>query len=284
MVMPHSALRTGQHLKWRRGNYKRKGGRNAPSIGLNFQIHEPWDLDNVVPDFFPMPASVIFAEYTGMSQGAPLAPGTVQVWHGDWQEDYADISRKSEALHHDDGRFKSPYAELSSQGPTITDRRLFFVETVPHTAMLPAANTTNVQPRRPRVKLNRDARWDLLGRLGRSQNELAQPVRAVLGIPFPIDERQAQPLAVCSTMVAADSGRGGPGPETCTGRQLGSKGSTYMVNQGTPPQTTVRGRRDRYQALPKQTGVKEPSRTIPRGGRTDGPARESGPVRQGADG
>ena len=94
-----------------------------------------------------MPASVIFAEYTGMSQGAPLAPGTVQVWHGDWQEDYADISRKSEALHHDDGKFKSPYAELSSQGPTITDRRLFFVETVPHTAMLPAANTTNVQPR-----------------------------------------------------------------------------------------------------------------------------------------
>ena len=68
------------------------------------------------------------------------------VWR-DWQEDYADISRTSEALHHDDGKFKSPYAELSSQGPTITDRRLFFVETVPHTAMLPAANTTNVQPR-----------------------------------------------------------------------------------------------------------------------------------------
>ena len=36
MVMPHSALRTGQHLKWRSGNYKRKGGRNAPSIGLTF--------------------------------------------------------------------------------------------------------------------------------------------------------------------------------------------------------------------------------------------------------
>ena len=147
MVMPHSALRTGQHLKWRRGNYKRKGGRNAPSIGLNFRTHEPWDLDNVVPDFFPMPASVIFAEYTGMDRGAPLAPGTVQVWCGDWQEDYADISRTIEALHHDDGKFKSPYAKLSSQGPTITDRRLFFVETVPHTAMIRAPNTTNVQPR-----------------------------------------------------------------------------------------------------------------------------------------
>ena len=40
MVMPHSALRAGQHLKWRGGNYKRKGGRNAPSIGLNLQVHE----------------------------------------------------------------------------------------------------------------------------------------------------------------------------------------------------------------------------------------------------
>ena len=67
MVMPHSALRAGQHLKWRGGNYKRKGRgeRNAPSIGLNLQVHEPWDLDNVVPDFFPMPASVVFAQYIG---------------------------------------------------------------------------------------------------------------------------------------------------------------------------------------------------------------------------
>ena len=147
MVMPHSALRTGQHLKWRGGTYKRKGGRNDPGIGLNFKVHEPWDLDNVGPDFFPMPASVIFAEYRGMSRGAPLAPGTVQMWRGDWEEDYEGITRKSEALHHHDGKFKSPYAELSSQGPTITDRRLFFVEIVPHTAMLPAANTTSVQPR-----------------------------------------------------------------------------------------------------------------------------------------
>ena len=148
MVMPHSALRAGQHLKWRSGNYKRKGGRNAPSIGLNLRVHEPWDLDNVVPpDFFPMPASVVFAQYIGVGQGAALAPATVQVWCGDWQKDYAGIRRTSEALHHDDGKFKSPYAELSSQGPTIVDRRLFFVETVPHTAMLPAANTTNVKPR-----------------------------------------------------------------------------------------------------------------------------------------
>ena len=147
MVMPHSALRTGQHLKWRSGTYRRKGNRNAQSINVNFRVHEPCDLDNVSPDFFPMPSSVVFAEYTPGEKGQPLAPATVQVWRGNWQEDYASISRRTEALHHDDGKFKSPYADLSSQGPTIVDRRLFFVETIPHTAMLPAANTTNVRPR-----------------------------------------------------------------------------------------------------------------------------------------
>ena len=147
MVMPHSALRAGQHLKWRSGNYKRKGGRNALSIGLNLQVHEPWDLDNVVPDFFPMPASVVFAQHIGVGQGVALAPATVQVWRGNWQKDYAGISRKTEVLHHDDGKFKSPYEELSRRGADIIDRRLFFVETVPHTALLPAANTTNVKPR-----------------------------------------------------------------------------------------------------------------------------------------
>ena len=84
MVIPHSALRAGQHLRWRSGNYKPKSGRNAPSIGLNLRVHEPWDLDNVVPDFFPMPASVVFAQYIGVGQGAALAPATVQVWRGDW--------------------------------------------------------------------------------------------------------------------------------------------------------------------------------------------------------
>ena len=69
------------------------------------------------------------------------------MWRGNWKEDYAGITRKSEALHHDEGKFKSPFAELSNNGATIYDRRLLFVETVPHTAMLPAANTTNVKPR-----------------------------------------------------------------------------------------------------------------------------------------
>ena len=163
MVLPHSALRSGQHLKWRSGHYRQRIRRNAPSVSLNLRIHEPWDLDNVVPDFFPMPASVVFAEFPGVGQGTALAPATVEIWRGNWEKDYAGISRKREALHHDDGKFKSPYAKLSSQGPTIVDRRLFFVETVPHTAMLPAANTTNVRPRATsQDKMNYEGQLHLL--------------------------------------------------------------------------------------------------------------------------
>ena len=147
MVMPYSTLSAGQHLKWRSGRYKQKGGRNAPSIGLNLRVHEPWDLVNVAPDFFPMPASVVFSKYEGMRQGTALAPATVQVWRGDYQANYAGIQRTSEALHHDDGKFKSPYEELSRRGADIIDRRLFFVETVPHTAMIPTEDSTNVKPR-----------------------------------------------------------------------------------------------------------------------------------------
>ena len=163
MVMPHSALRTGHHLKWRTGYYKRKGGRNAPAIGLNFRVREPWDLDNLVPNFFPMPGSVVFAKYIGAGQGAALAPGTVQIWRGNWQEDYSDISKKSEALNHDDGKFRSPYAEIARNGVKIEDRRLFFVELVAHTALLPAANTCNVKPRLSNQdKVTYEGQWNKL--------------------------------------------------------------------------------------------------------------------------
>ena len=55
-----------------------------------------------------MPASVVFAQYIGAGQGNALAPSTVEVWRGNWEKNYAGISRKSEALHHDDGKFKVP--------------------------------------------------------------------------------------------------------------------------------------------------------------------------------
>ena len=99
------------------------------------KVHEPWDLDNVVPDFFPMPASVVFAQYIGVGQGARTGAGNRAGLVRRLAEKTTPASvGRAKSLHHDDGKFKSPYAELSSQRTrTINDRRLFFVETAPHT-------------------------------------------------------------------------------------------------------------------------------------------------------
>ena len=148
MVMPYSSLRAGHHLKWRGGHYKGKKELKGILVGLDFQVHEPWDLKDVAPAPFNMPASVVFARNTSVGESKPLAPGSVQIWRGNRRADYAGISRTSEILHHDDGKPKSPYAKLSNQGPTMFDRRLFFVEeSRDDTVMLPAANTVTVKPR-----------------------------------------------------------------------------------------------------------------------------------------
>ena len=141
MVMPHSALRAGQHLKWRSGNYKRKGGRNAPSIGLNLRVHEPWDLDNVDTRFLPDAGQRgVCTVHRRRSGRRHWRLATVQVWRGDWQKDYAGVSRKSEALHHDDGKFKSPVRQtVQPRTHHNVDRKLFFVETVPHHSNAPCS-------------------------------------------------------------------------------------------------------------------------------------------------
>ena len=75
----------------------------------------------------------------------PLAPGPVEIWRGATTTPYvplrlrpgqvhvigatgtADATRAVVRLIHDDGTFRSPYEGFANQGPTITDRRLFFV-------------------------------------------------------------------------------------------------------------------------------------------------------------
>ena len=59
MVMPHSALQTGQYSKWRTGQWKSKG---ATGLVADFGWKTAWDLEGLEPNtFFPVPASVVFA-------------------------------------------------------------------------------------------------------------------------------------------------------------------------------------------------------------------------------
>lgn len=154
MVMPHSALRSGQHLKWRSGYWRTKGRGAKSGISVDFQFKTPWDLDNLEPnDFFPMPGSVVFARRVAQSSdmetnrksARPLAPGKVEIWRG--KTDTPSVTRAPERLHHDDGEFHSSYADFATQGPTIVDRRLFFVSTAPNRGMFALPDTFETYPR-----------------------------------------------------------------------------------------------------------------------------------------
>ena len=154
MVLPHSALRAGQHAKWRAGYWQSQDKDNLNAVSVDFRYKAPWDLDNLDPnDFFPMPSSVVFAQSRGKNGdykkqrklAQALAPGRVEIWRGPTST--PQVTRLAETLHHDDGEFHSPYADLAMQGPTIVDRRLFFVSTAPNRILLAAPNTLITYPR-----------------------------------------------------------------------------------------------------------------------------------------
>ena len=142
MVLPHSALRSGQHLKWRNAYYEAKRPPRSRlakrAISTDFSVKVPWDLSVLEDrDFFPMASCVAFASFPGgwgdagdhLRSANPLAPGQVEVWQGLAGSD--SVERVVTELIHDDGTFRSPYAAHSNQGPTIVDRRLFFVTVHP---------------------------------------------------------------------------------------------------------------------------------------------------------
>ena len=158
MVMPHSVLRTEHHLKFRSGYYetKRRPRSRAAKQGmsLDFTVIAPWDLEKLQPnDFFPIASSVVFARLPGYRGDAklhetfakPLSPGQVEIWSG--PTDTPQVRRTVAPLLHDDGEFKSAYAAYTSQGPTITDRRLFFVSVSPNENWFAPPDTYVTYPR-----------------------------------------------------------------------------------------------------------------------------------------
>ena len=157
MVLPHSALRSGQHLKWRSGYYEAKNpprsGEGKRAISADFTIKNPWDLSVLEPkDFFPIAGCVVFASFGGSwgdfehhkKTAKPLAPGEVETWNG--ATGSPDVERVVTALIHDNGTFRSPYADLSSRGADVFDRRLYFVTAYPNDGMFAIPNTRKTYP------------------------------------------------------------------------------------------------------------------------------------------
>ena len=153
MVMPHSALQTGQHSKWRTGAWQTKSvgrGRNRTAgrvLSVDFDHKMAWDLEGLEPNtFFPVPASVVFARRSGEDGKATPLAGQVERWLG---EPGQDSDRRKRVVIVDTSTASiSPYGHFSRNGATIYPRPLFFVEETRNPAIVQAGQTITVNPRR----------------------------------------------------------------------------------------------------------------------------------------
>ena len=145
MVMPHSALQTGQYSKWRTGDWRSANG--LRTLAVDFGATTAWDLERLEPNtFFPVPASAVFATRVGEGgKGTPLA-GEVERWLG--PTGTADVQRSLVPVVDTSVGGGSPYAGVARQGATFVPRRLFFVEETANPAIVQAGQTVTVNPRR----------------------------------------------------------------------------------------------------------------------------------------
>ncbi len=147
MVMPHSALQTGQYSKWRTGAWR--AGNSGETLAVDFSHKAAWDLERLEPNtFFPVPASVVFAERIGVTSLAlakPLA-GEVAQWRGKAGAD--DVKRETVAITDTSAGGVSVYGNHSRNGATIFPRCLFFITETENPAIIQAGQTITVNPRR----------------------------------------------------------------------------------------------------------------------------------------
>ncbi len=140
MVLPHSALQTGQYAKWRTGQWG--------DLAVNFGYKPAWDLEKLEPNtFFPVASCVAFAERMGVGNinATPLT-AEVEQWQG--AAGAKDVRREQIAITDTSVSGTSPYADRFRQGASIVPRCLFFVHEVESTTLVRAAQTITVDPRR----------------------------------------------------------------------------------------------------------------------------------------
>ena len=136
MVLPHSALQAGQYRKWRSGEWG--------AVGVDLGSRPPWDLERIEPNnFFPVPASVVFARRV-LSGGTALLREAA-CWTGLLGGPY---TLEMVRLIDTSGDYSSPYAKRARNGAKVTPRCLFMVNIEDSKASVKAANVVTVSPRR----------------------------------------------------------------------------------------------------------------------------------------
>ena len=159
MVMPHSALQSGQYARWRSGHWHsppRNGNGNGNGNGtrtpdhnlkVDFAYRTAWDLEGLEPNtFFPVASCVVFAQRVSVAASAGALTGEAERWLG--AAGSADVERIRSGIIDTSVSGESPYAGYTRQGASITPRCLFFVNETEGTTLVRAVQTTVVNPRR----------------------------------------------------------------------------------------------------------------------------------------
>ena len=145
MVMPHSALQAGQYSKWRSGSWRAK--RSGVTVMVDFTYKKAWDLERLEPNnFFPVPASVVFAQRVGIVSPAQPLAGEVERWLGEAGAD--DVHRMPITVTDTSVAGISPYDGYSRLGAFLYPRCLLFVSETANPSIIQAGQTVTVTPRR----------------------------------------------------------------------------------------------------------------------------------------
>lgn len=150
-VMPAAVLSRRQYEGFRTGNYE------VPDSPTAIAFDTPWDLREVRPDIFPVPASVIFGERAGAA--VPL-PSTAKAFIGRisprgtrWSDAKASLTEKPVDIERgSDDDLASSYKERFFQGATILPRVLLTVEPKPAGPLGAPKGTRSVVSRRTRLE------------------------------------------------------------------------------------------------------------------------------------
>ena len=145
MVLPHSALQAGQYSKWRTGNWQ--SGQGMRTLSVDFGYKKAWDLERLQPNtFFPVPSSVVFAQYKGLAGGAKPLAGSVERWLGAAGVD--NVQRVTVGITDTSVGIVSPYDGYSRLGAILYPRCLIFVNETESDTIIQASGTIVVNPRR----------------------------------------------------------------------------------------------------------------------------------------
>ena len=145
MVMPHSALQTGQYAKWRTGDWQAR--RSGIVLAADFTWKAAWDLERLEPNtFFPVPASVVFAKRLEPGSPPRALSGNAERWRG--KEGADDVVRESVGITDTSVGGVSPYDGYTRNGATVFPRGLFIVTQTENPAIVHAGQTVTVNPLR----------------------------------------------------------------------------------------------------------------------------------------